>query len=97
LCSCIKVLIGERMAFPARTRLKSKRLWRDMTLQQVAELAGVKYGVVQEWEAGTHVPRADQAIKVAKVMGLDLEDLFHDFEIQRVPRETAKREEKTIA
>jgi len=68
-----------------------------MTQQQVADAAGVKRGVIQQWEAGTHIPLADQAIKVAKVMGLDLEDLFHDFEIQRVPRETPRRKEKTIA
>jgi DNA-binding XRE family transcriptional regulator len=51
------------MAFPTRTRLKSKRLWRDMTQQQVADAAGAKRGVIQEWEAATHVPRADQAVK----------------------------------
>jgi DNA-binding XRE family transcriptional regulator len=76
------------MAFPTRTRLKSKRLWREMTQQQVADAAGVPRAIVQQWEGQTHVPRAFEAIKVAKVMGLDLEDLFHDFEIQRAERET---------
>jgi hypothetical protein len=51
--------------------------------------------VVQEWEAGTHVPRADQAIRVARVMGLDMEDLFSDFGIEKIPR--APRKEKNIA
>ena len=51
------------MAFPSRMRLKSKRLWRDMTQQQVADAAGAKRGVIQEWEAAIHVPRADQAVK----------------------------------
>jgi DNA-binding XRE family transcriptional regulator len=81
------------MAFPARTRLKAKRRWRGMTQQEVADAAGVKRAVVQQWEGGTHIPRADQAVKVAKVMDLDFEDLFHDFELQRIPGETAKREE----
>jgi DNA-binding XRE family transcriptional regulator len=85
----------EEMAFPTRTRLKSKRLWRDMTQQEVADAAGVNRAVVQQWESQTHIPRSDQAIRVAKVMGLDMEDLFHDFEIQRVAREA--REEKVIA
>lgn len=84
------------MAFPSRTRLKSKRLWPDMTQQQVVDAAGVKRGVIQEWEAGTHVPRADQAIKVARVLDLDLEDLFHDFGLTRIPR-VAPRKEKHIA
>ena len=84
------------MAFPTRTRLKSKRLWRGMTQQEIADKAGVNRAVVQQWEAGTHVPRADQAVKVAKIMDLDLEDLFHDFELQRA-RETAKQEEEAIA
>jgi DNA-binding XRE family transcriptional regulator len=84
------------MAFPSRTRLKSERLWRDMTQQQVVDAAGVKRGVIQEWEAGTHVPRADQAIKVARVLDLDLEDLFHDFGITGTPR-VAPRKEKNIA
>ena len=43
------------MAFPTRTRLKSKRLWRDMTQQEVADAAGVNRAVVQQWEA--HTPR----------------------------------------
>ena len=91
------------MAFPTRTRLKSKRLWRDMTQQEVADAAGVNRAVVQQWESRTHIPRAFDAVKVAKVMDLDLEDLFHDFELQRVPRETPpqrgrpKREENAIA
>jgi DNA-binding XRE family transcriptional regulator len=80
------------MAFPTRTRLKSKRLWRNMTQQQVADEAGVNRAVVQQWEAGTHVPRADQAVKVARAMDLDFEDLFHDFGITIVGRK-----EKTIA
>lgn len=89
------------MAF--RTRLKSKRLWRDMTQQEVADAAGVNRAIVQQWEAMTHVPKADQAIRVAKVMNLDFEDLFHDFELQRIPRGTPpqrgrpRREEKIIA
>jgi DNA-binding XRE family transcriptional regulator len=94
------------MAVPTRTRLKSKRLWREMTQQEVADAAGVPRAIVQQWEGQTHVPRAFEAIKVAKVMDLDLEDLFADFEIQRVPRETPreapprgrpKREEQIIA
>jgi hypothetical protein len=44
-------------------QLCSKRLWRDMTQQQVADAAGAKRGVIQEWEAATHVPRAAQAVK----------------------------------
>jgi DNA-binding XRE family transcriptional regulator len=90
------------MAFPTRTRLKSKRLWRGMTQREVADKAGVNRNIIQQWEAMTHVPKADQAIKVAKAMDLDFEDLFHDFEMQKVPRTTPlpigrpKRKEKVI-
>jgi DNA-binding XRE family transcriptional regulator len=83
------------MAFPTRTRLKSKRLWRDMTQQEVADAAGVPRASVQQWEARSHLPRADVAIKVARVLDLDFEDLFHDFELQRVAR--TEREENAIA
>jgi len=74
-----------------------------MTQQEVADAAGVNRAIVQQWESKTHVPHADQAIRVARVMNLDFEDLFHDFEMRRVEHETPprrgrpRREEKVIA
>jgi len=56
-------------------------------MKEAAQAAGVKYGVIQAWEARTHAPRADHVMRVAEEFGLTLEDLFHDFEVQRVPRE----------
>jgi DNA-binding XRE family transcriptional regulator len=81
---------AEKMAL---TRLKSKRLWHDMTQQEVADAAGVPRAIVQQWERHTHLPRADVAIKVARVLGLDMEDLFHDFEVQRIVRESPQSHE----
>ena len=83
------------MAVPVRTRLKSARLRQGMTMREVAERAGVSRTVIQTWEARTHVPRGDHALRVADVMGLDMEDLFHDFGITRVPREEVRLKSHT--
>ena len=66
-----------------------------MTQQEVADKAGVGRYIIQQWEAASHEPKTIDAIKVARVMGLDMEDLFHDFQLQRAKRE--KREETAIA
>jgi len=68
------------------TRLREAREAMGISQAELAGRAGVKRGVIQVWEAQTHVPRTDHAMRVAEVMGLGLEDLFHDFGIRRVPR-----------
>jgi transcriptional regulator with XRE-family HTH domain len=60
-----------------------------MTLQQIADRAGVSRTVVQSWESGTHVPRSDHVMRVTRVLDLDIEDLFHDFEVRSVPRQVS--------
>jgi transcriptional regulator with XRE-family HTH domain len=79
-----------------RTRLKSARLARGWSMDKVADMAGVSRAVIQSWEARTHYPRGDHAIRVAEIMGLTFDDLVHDFELQRVQRDTPKRKEKVI-
>jgi DNA-binding XRE family transcriptional regulator len=69
-----------------RTRLRSERLRRGMTMREAAKHAGVSLGVIDKWEQGHHTPRSDHAIKVADAFGLDFDDLAHDFGIRRVPR-----------
>jgi len=81
------------MTYPVRTRHKSKRLWGGLTHQQAADAAGVSRAIIQQWESMTHEPHATEAIKVAKAMDLDFEDLFHDFEMQRVDPETPLQRE----
>jgi DNA-binding XRE family transcriptional regulator len=69
-----------------RTRLRSERLRRGMTMREAAKHAGVSLEVIDKWEQGHHTPRSDHAIKVADAFGLDFDDLAHDFGIRRVPR-----------
>lgn len=75
-----------RPAHESDTRLRAARTARGLTLQEVADLAGVTRGVIQSWESRKKTPTSENALKVAEAMDLDMEDLFHDFGIRRVPR-----------
>ena len=78
------------------TRLEEERTRRGLTLRQAAARAGVSYSLLNRWEQGKTIPRADHVLEVARTFDLTFEDLCHDFGIVRVPR-AESREENVIA
>jgi transcriptional regulator with XRE-family HTH domain len=69
------------------TRLEQERTRQGLTLREAAARAGVSYSLLNRWEQGKNVPRADHALKVARAFDLTFEDLAHDFDIVKVPRD----------
>jgi transcriptional regulator with XRE-family HTH domain len=64
------------MRFPEK--LKKHRTERHMTQRALAEQVGVIQSHVAKWEAGDGRPYYDQALKIAKSLGLSLDYLADD-------------------
>lgn len=73
-----------------KTKLQAARERMGLSQREFAAACGVKRGVIQLWESHRAIPRTDHAILIAEFAGLDMEDLFADFEIQRQPRGEGK-------
>lgn len=79
-----------------RTRLKSKRLDRGMSIREAARYAGVGVGVIRSWESRERSPNASDVIQVARRFGLTWDDLVADLDQRRQPREGARPPAKTV-
>lgn len=62
----------ERLA----TTLKVQRAMRDLTQADLADLVGVTRKSINAIEAGRMVPSTVLALKLARVLGTHVEDLF---------------------
>ena len=59
-----------------RNHLKVERARRNLTQEQLAELAGVTRKTINTVETGRFVPSTVLALKLAKVLDVHVEDLF---------------------
>lgn len=59
-----------------RTTMKLQRASRDLTQAALAELAGVTRKSINAIETGNMVPSTILALKLAKVLGVSVEELF---------------------
>lgn len=57
-------------------RLKARRKMEGLTQKQIAEKTGISERVYQRYEAGKAEPRAGNAIKIAKILKCQVEDIF---------------------
>lgn len=57
-------------------RLKKRREVLGMTQRQVADAVGIAESAYQRYEYGAQDPSVYMAIKIAKVLASDVEDLF---------------------
>ena len=56
--------------------IRAARLARGWSLRTVANLAGgMAFTSVEDFEKGTHQPRLDKAIRIAKVLGLSIDKM----------------------
>jgi DNA-binding XRE family transcriptional regulator len=60
--------------------LKSARARAMMTQEAVARAANIPVRLYQKYEYGDIVPLVTRAIRIAKVLGCKVEDLFRDQE-----------------
>ena len=56
-------------------KLMELRKQRGVSREQVAAVGGVSLATVMRWEAGTAIPRADVARKVAEYFGVPESDI----------------------
>lgn len=71
-------------------RLKRFREKANLTQIHLSQLAGVGYSVVRNWEQDMSVPRVDDAFKVAKALGVNLEELLEGT-LPKKPRKPRNR------
>ena len=58
--------------------LKAQRTAHSMTQEQVAEAVGVSRQAVSKWENGTAEPSTSNLLALAKLYGVDLNELLRD-------------------
>lgn len=58
--------------------LKTRRTSRGMTQEQVAEAVGVSRQAVSKWENGTAEPSTSNLLALARLYGVDLNELLRD-------------------
>jgi transcriptional regulator with XRE-family HTH domain len=56
-------------------RLQQLRQAKEMTQTELAEAAGVPVGTLRCWEQGRRVPLFDAAIRLARALGVSLDEL----------------------
>lgn len=59
-----------------KIRLKERREALGMTQRQVADAVGIAESAYQRYEYGAQDPNVYMAIKIAKALASDVEDLF---------------------
>lgn len=64
--------------------LKAARGSKELSRKAAAELIGVSYSTLYNWENGRSTPRADLACKVAEIYGVKVDDIIFS------PRKNAK-------
>jgi DNA-binding XRE family transcriptional regulator len=64
----------EKMKFT--NHLAKYRADANLTQQDIAHRLGVAYRTVQKWEGGDSIPRADIALCVAKILGVEIRDIW---------------------
>lgn len=56
--------------------IKELRTKLNMTQIEMAECLGVRQSTVAMWESGKNMPRADMLLKIARLLGCSIDDLF---------------------
>lgn len=57
-------------------RIKEERKKKKLTQQQLGDLIGVKHNTISSYENATNAPEQDSLFKIAKALGISVDDLF---------------------
>lgn len=57
-------------------KLKDKRIEKNLTLKQLAELVGTTYQAISHYETGRRFPKKEILCKLAEVLGCYIDDLI---------------------
>lgn len=71
-------------------RIREERLKKKWEQKDLAEKIGVKYNTISSYESGTNAPKQHLLFKLAKVFGINVNDLFPAYEKENVDNELEK-------
>ena len=71
--------------------IKIHRKMKNLTQQELADLAGVSVMTMRRWEWGERIPRADEMAKLAAALGTTVGALMGENEPEAAPPETPQR------
>lgn len=78
-------------------RLRSRRLKRDLTLQDLSELTGISPSTISRLESGKRAPNLELVVPIARALRLELDDLVpRSVPDPRVPRVTKRVDQVTF-
>ena len=72
----INVSLDKREFVEMKPKIKEIRLSKGLKQTFVAAQLDMKQQQLSDWEAGRAYPRIDKAYKLAKVLGVNIEDLY---------------------
>lgn len=58
----------KQMAPPTGTEIRAARVAKDLSIKKLAELAGVRWVTLRDWEAGRRSPREDTMRKIIEAL-----------------------------
>ena len=69
-----------------KIKLKLKEILKErgITTYQLSKITGIKIPSLENWTNGRNMPKLDNLVKIAHVLGMDLTDLYEvlDYEIE---------------
>nr|DAR23494.1 MAG TPA: helix-turn-helix domain protein [Caudoviricetes sp.] len=71
--------------------MRRARKKQGLTQTELAEKAGVSTMTIRRYESGDRKPRLEEALKISRVLGLALKDLFYGPEFERFIREIKRQ------
>ena len=61
-------------------QIKDKRMSKNLTQEELAEMLGVTRSTIAMWETGEAFPRADKLPLLARILECNIDDLFKEGE-----------------
>jgi transcriptional regulator with XRE-family HTH domain len=89
------MLIITSMAFGENLRKLRKE--KGLSQQELAKKAGVSQQVIGHYEKGIRAPKLEQAILVAKALGMSVEEIYGQLERRKPAAATPHRHKNTRA
>lgn len=65
-----------------KLKIRAIRRAQRMTMQELADATGLGYMTIFRYETGARMPKFDDAVRIAKVLGVEVTDLIE----RKVPR-----------
>lgn len=65
-------------------KLKCIRMKKDLTIKELADMAGIHWTTLAYYEIGRTKPKAEELWRVARVLGVSMEEFFTERKEERL-------------